>query len=409
MAADTMGAPLTVLLVHNRYRIPGGEDTVFEAERALLEAQGHRVVCYERSNAETDSSRAAKLLLPLTTLWSRRTYREVQALIRREKVDIVHVHNTLLVVSPSVFWAARAEKVPVVHTLHNFRLLCPNGIFLRGEGAAAHVCEDCPTLGLSCAVKHRCYRGSRAQSLAVAAMLGLHRLLGTWKKVWLIAITEFDRDKFLQHNEKCNFLSPERLLLKPHPVAGGEAPALPWKERRDWLFAGRLEDLKGIRPLLAAWEALPEERLLVAGDGPLDADCRAFAAAHGLNVEFLGRLPHGELAALQRRCKATIVPSLCYESFGLAAAESLMNGTPVLGSDLGNTGAFITPGVNGLRFAPGDAAAIAAAVRELNAIGPGLEPDRIRADAAAQFAPEENIRALVRLYREILEKEGNAK
>lgn len=406
MTAKEQGSLPTVLLVHNRYRIPGGEDTVYEAERALLEAHGHRVICYERSNAETDGSRLAKLLLPFTALYSLRTAREVRAIIRREKVDIVHVHNTLLMVSPSVFRAARKEGVPVVHTLHNFRLLCPNGIFLREKEEGFTICEDCPNHGLRCAVKHRCYRGSKAQSLIVAAMLRLHRVLGTWKSVWLLAITEFDREKFLQYNAKCDYLTPERLLLKPHPVAGGEKLPLPWGERRGYLFAGRLEELKGIRPLLAAWKNLPDQKLLVAGDGPLEGWCRDYAAQNGLNVEFLGRLPHDELAERQRQARAAIVPSLCYESFGLAAAESLMNGTPVLGSDLGNTGAFIDPGVNGLRFTPGDAASIAEAVRRMDAMGADLNLAAIQKAAAARFAPEENYRALLTVYREILNKEG---
>lgn len=406
MTAENQGRLPTVLLVHNRYRIPGGEDTIYEAERALLQAHGHKVVCYERSNAETDGSRLAKLFLPFTALYSLRTAREVRALIQREKVDIVHVHNTLLMVSPAVFRAARKAGVPVVHTLHNFRLLCPNGIFLREKESGFAVCEDCPAHGLQCAVKHRCYRGSRAQSLIVAAMLKLHRMLGTWKKVWLLAITEFDREKFLEYNAKCDYLTPERLLLKPHPVAGGEQPPLPWAERRDYLFAGRLEELKGIRPLLTAWENLPDEKLLVAGDGPLEGWCRSYAAEHGLNVEFLGRLPHSELAERQRRVRATIVPSLCYESFGLAAAESLMNGTPVLGSDLGNTGAFIEPGVNGLRFAPDAPESIAEAVRRMNELGPRMDTAAMQQAAAERFAPEKNYRALLAIYREILEKEG---
>ena len=402
MTAKTGENLPAVLLVHNRYTIPGGEDTVYEAERALLESHGHRVLTYERSNAEVRG--AARLLLPFTTLWSLRTYREVRALLRRERPDILHVHNTLLVVSPSVFWAARTEGVPVVHTLHNFRLLCPNGIFLR-EG---RVCEDCPAHGLQNAVSHRCYRGSLAQSLVVAAMLRLHRLLGSWKRVWLIAITPFDRDKFLQYNEKLSLFDPARLLLKPHPVAGSAEPPLPWSQRQGFLFAGRLEELKGIRPLLAAWENCPGEKLLVAGDGPLEGWCREYAASRRLNVEFLGRLTRAELAERQRRAKATIVPSLCYESFGLAAAESLVNGTPVLGSSLGNTGAMIEEGQNGLRFAPGDPEAIAAAVARLEDIGPGLDFAAIRAGAAARFGPEENYRALLSIYRDILKKEGKA-
>ena len=152
--------PRRILLVHTHYRLPGGEDAVFAAERALLEARGHQVFVYERSNAEADGSLWQKLLLPLRAVFSLKAYREVRALIRKHQIQLVHVHNTLLVTSPSVFWACFAEGVPVVQTLHNFRLFCPNGVFLR----QGKVCEDCSRRGLLCAVRRRCYRGSLAQS-----------------------------------------------------------------------------------------------------------------------------------------------------------------------------------------------------------------------------------------------------
>lgn len=385
----------SVLLIHNRYRIPGGEDTVFSAERTMLQAHGHRVLVYERSNAEP-LGLWGKLCLPFSALYSRRAYREVRALIRREKPDIVHIHNTLLRISPSVFSAARAEGVPVVFTLHNFRLLCPNGILMRG----GHICEECAQKSLACAIQHKCYRASAAQSLIVAAMLRLHRCLHTWQNVWAIAPTAFDREKFLQYNDKLALLTPERLVVKPHAVAVDPMPPVPLQSRSGWLFAGRLEELKGIRVLLNAWRRVPPgERLLIAGDGPSEAECRAYAEAHGLNAEFLGRVEHARLAELQRQVKAVIVPSLCYESFGLSAAEALMHGTPVIGSDLGNTGAFITPGQNGLRFAPGDAAALAAAVCALNDALPAMDPEAIKAAAEAQFSPEANYQALLQIYQ----------
>ena len=168
----------TVLLVHCHYRLPGGEDAVFAAERRLLEAHGHRVIVYERNN-ETPGL-AAKLLLPFRAVFSLKTCRDLRALLRRERVDIVHVHNTLFAVSPAVFWAARRAGVPAVQTLHNFRLFCPSGVLLRG----GQVCEDCPLRrgGLLNAVRHACYRGSRAQSAVCAFVYAFHRLLGTYRQ-----------------------------------------------------------------------------------------------------------------------------------------------------------------------------------------------------------------------------------
>ena len=165
---------MKILLVHCHYRLPGGEDAVFAAERAMLERHGHEVLVYDRSNEEAAHG-LPKALLPLHAVWNRAAAHDVKRIIQTKNVDAVHIHNTLLLLSPAVVRAAKHTGVPVVQTLHNFRLFCPNGILLRG----GQVCEDCPHHGLACAVRHRCYSGSLAQTLVVAAAYGLHRLLGT--------------------------------------------------------------------------------------------------------------------------------------------------------------------------------------------------------------------------------------
>lgn len=382
---------MKILLIHCHYRLPGGEDAVFAAERALLEEHGHTVLTYERSNGEAARGPAG-LLLPLRAVWNRRAAREVAALIRREGVDAVHIHNTLLALSPAVVRAARACGVPVVQTLHNFRLFCPNGVLLR-DGA---VCEDCPARGLQCALRHRCYRGSLAQTAVVAAAYALHRRLGTWRGVTLLAPTEFDRAKLLEFNRLRPLFDPERLAVKPNPVRLPRQAALPWAARRDQVvFAGRLEELKGLRTVLEAWALLGPDapELLVAGTGPLEAWARQHA---GPRVRILGQLPPEELARHMAESRAVAAASLCYESFALVPAEAHALGTPVLASDLGNVGASVRPGVDGLRFAPGDAAALAAAVRQL--AGMAFDCAAIAAEARRRYSEEENYRALMRAY-----------
>ena len=382
---------MKILLIHCHYRLPGGEDAVFAAERALLERRGHTVLTYVCSNEDALHG-AGKLLLPLRAVWNRRAAREVAALIRREGVDAVHIHNTLLALSPAVVRAARACGVPVVQTLHNFRLFCPNGVLLR-DGA---VCEDCPARGLQCALRHRCYRGSLAQTAVVAAAYALHRRLGTWRGVTLLAPTEFDRAKLLEFNRLRPLFDPERLAVKPNPVRLPRQAALPWAARRDQVvFAGRLEELKGLRTVLEAWALLEPDapELLVAGTGPLEAWARQHA---GPRVRILGQLPPGELARHMAESRAVVAASLCYESFALVPAEAHALGTPVLASDLGNVGASVRPGVDGLRFAPGDAAALAAAVRQL--AGMTFDCAAIAAEARRRYSEEENYRALLRAY-----------
>ncbi len=204
-----------VLIVHNYYQIPGGEDTVVANEKKLLEDHGHEVVLYSRNNSELKTmSVVQKVLLPFTTVFSLRTYREVKRIVREQHIDIVHVHNTLNLISPSVYYAAFSCKVPVVQTIHNFRLLCPGATFYRD----GHVCEDCVEHGLRCAVKHSCYRGSKLQTLMCVITTKIHRALGTYRRLNYICLTEFNTEKLLQLNKpgKRQIIDPERVFIKPN-------------------------------------------------------------------------------------------------------------------------------------------------------------------------------------------------
>ena len=382
---------MKILLVHCHYRLPGGEDAVFAAERAMLERHGHEVLVYERSNEEAAHG-LPKALLPLHAVWNRAAAHDVKRIIQTKNVDAVHIHNTLLLLSPAVVRAAKRTGVPVVQTLHNFRLFCPNGILLRG----GQVCEDCPHHGLACAVRHRCYRGSLAQTLVVAAAYGLHRLLGTWRGVTMVALTEFDRRKLLEFNRLHPMFDADRLVVKPNLVCVPDGPVTPWENRKNqMLFAGRLEELKGLRTVLEAWRLLGDTAptLLVAGEGPLGD----WARAQNLpNVRFLGQLSRTELHARMAESRAVVAASLCYESFALVPAEAHALGTPVLASDLGNVGASVQPGVDGLRFTPGDANALAGAVRALGQMS--FDCNAIAARARSTYSEEENYNALMRFY-----------
>lgn len=185
-----------VLIVHNYYQVPGGEDTVVANEVKLLEDNGHEVILYTRNNAELkEYSKIQKLCLPFTSVFSFRTYREVKEIVKEKKIDIIHVHNTLCLISPSVYYAAFSCKVPTVQTVHNFRLLCPGATFYRD----GDVCEDCVSNGLKCAIKHKCYRGSLMQTSASFFILKINRLLATYKKINYICLTEFTKENWVAH------------------------------------------------------------------------------------------------------------------------------------------------------------------------------------------------------------------
>lgn len=378
---------VNILLVHCHYRLAGGEDTVFEDERRMLEQHGHSVTVLESSN---EVSGLQKALLPLAALCNPAAALRVGRLIRKHRIDLVHVHNTLLRLSPAVLLAAKAAGVPVVQTLHNFRLFCPNGVLLR----QGRVCEDCPRQSPLCAVRHACYRNSVPLSALVAAVYGLHRALGSYRGVTLITPTEFDRQKLLEFNRLRPLFDGERLYVKPNPVTIADPGDVPVKNQL--LYAGRLEELKGLRTVLEAWKLLGDAapRLVVAGSGPLEGWARDNATPQ---VEFVGRLTRAGLHHAMAESRAVVAASLCYESFALVPAEAHALGVPVLASDLGNVGAAVTEGFNGLHFAPGDPAALAEAVRRLD--GAAFDRTAIRAEAAIRCGADQNYETLMQIYR----------
>lgn len=379
-----------MLLAHNYYQQPGGEDRVFANEEALLERHGHEVVRYTVSNDAV--ARMGRGRLALATLWNRETYHSLRALFRRERPDIAHFHNTFPLLSPAAYRAARDEGVAVVQTLHNYRLLCPNALFLRG----GHVCEDC--LGKTVpwpGVLHRCYRNSRTASAGVATLVAVHRLLRTWAREVdvFVALTEFARRKFVEGG-----LPHERIRVKPNfvdpdpgvrSIRGGSA-----------LFVGRLDDQKGVSTLLEAWSA-PGLRvpLRIVGDGPLAGQVRAFAQGSS-SARWLGRLEPAAVAQQMARAAYVVVPSRSYENFPLVVAEAFANGTPVIASDLGAFAEIVRAGVTGLLFRPGDAAQLAE-----KAVWAATHPEEMaafgcnaRKEYERKYTADENYRLLLDIY-----------
>ena len=382
-----------ILLVHNYYKIPGGEDIAVASEKLLLEQHGHEVLLYSRSNQELDSFPAwKKALLPLTALFSLRTYREVKRLIREEQIDIVHVHNTLSLVSPSVYYAAFACGVPAVQTMHNFRLLCPAATFVRD----GKICEDCVERGLGCAVRHNCYRDSKFQTLMSAAILKLHRMLGTYRGLFYICLTDFNKEKLLLLNRGGKtVIREDRVFVKTNFVWRPQIGNAEVREESQYLYVGRLDVLKGVRVLLEAWREFPDRKLLICGKGPEEGWIRKFVRENQMGqVELLGQVSHDEVMRLAARSRALIMPSLWYEGQGLVLLESYAVGTPVLASALGNMKNIVVPGVTGCCFAPGDAKALREAVEKLE--------ERREWDTKpvyeAYYSPEKNYEILKAVY-----------
>ncbi|MBR6200361.1 MAG: glycosyltransferase family 4 protein [Spirochaetales bacterium] len=326
-----------ILIVHNRYKYRGGEDTVVENERQLLESNGHKVVTYIRDNSELDKmSKFQKLLLPLTTLYSRRTVRDIKRIIREHNIDVVHVHNTVPLISPSVYAAAKSCGCKVVQTLHNFRFICPNGLMLRD----GRICDDCIRHGLKCAVKHKCYRSSKIQTLMLVTMLRLHRLLGTYRKVdKYIALTEFNKQLLCSALPK--LFTDSNVAVKPNFCFGSGAPtaAVSALEREYFLFCGRVEESKGIFDLIEVFASMSEQRLIILGTGSdFDRAVDCTKQLNCANITFLGQCVKPTVMEYMSHAKCLIVPSKWYEGFPMTIAEAFSVGTPVMAADIGNAG-----------------------------------------------------------------------
>ena len=393
---------MRILIAHNAYRYRGGEEQAVESDRALLERHGHAVDVYFRAYEEVASAdgpvRAVRLALG--ALWSVRTYLDMRSLIRARRPDVLHVHNIFPLVSASVYRAARAERVPVVQTLHNYRLVCPAATLLRD----GRPCELCIGTAPWRAVRHRCYRDSRAQSLALATILTTHRVFGTWSHDVdaYIALTEFGRNLFVRGG-----LPRERIFVRHNAVQ--PAARTPYAGPSSAIFVGRLSPEKGVQVLLDAWRSLPDVPLTIVGDGPLAAEVRAGVSRPELaHVRVVGHLPHRDVLDHLARSGMLVFPSVCYEGFALAIAEALAHGVPVIGSRLGAQAEIVRDGVSGLLFRAGDPAALRDAVRRLVSTD-GLAQrlsDGARTEFVERFSPETSYRALIGVYERVVSRDA---
>jgi glycosyltransferase involved in cell wall biosynthesis len=335
---------------------------VFEADCRGLSSAGHAVFRLERDNRALDESGfLQRVSLGASTVWSGSSYREIQDAIKQHDIQVVHFHNTFPQISPSAYYACTRAAVPVVQTLHNYRLLCPGATFYR-DGS---VCEACQEKSLLSAVRHACYRQSRAATTATVAMLAVHRQLGTWQRqvTLYIALTEFARRKHVSAG-----LPPERITVRPNALdrdpgarvhhGGSDAGSF-------ILFAGRLTEEKGVRVLLDAYEKFGlRVPLRIAGDGPLADEVRRRAGALGGLVEVRGLLSRDQVIDELKAARFLVFPSQWYEGLPMTILEAFACGVPVVASAIGGIPEMVEAGRTGWLVAAGDARLLAA---EINA------------------------------------------
>jgi glycosyltransferase involved in cell wall biosynthesis len=328
---------MKVLQVHNFYQQPGGEETVMRTEGALLRANGHTVIEYFCSNDSIQHQGVlSKLKTGLQTIWSRYHFEKMSLLLKREKPDVCHVHNTFPLISPAVFHACHKAKIPVVFTVHNYRLLCANGLFLRNDMP----CEECLTKNMFHGVKHQCYRDSSLATATIAAAMEAHHFVNTWNKKInvIVALTSFQKEKLIQKG-----ISESKIVVKANTL--NIEPKRDTKTGEGLLFIGRLDRVKGADLLPKIAERFPDLHINVLGQGPLYETLSTFK-----NIHCFGHLSAEEVLEKIAACKAVILPTRFYEGMPMTIIEAFACGKPVITTNHGAMPTMIDQAENGWLF-----------------------------------------------------------
>lgn len=383
---------MKILQAHNYYQLAGGEDIVVENEKKLLLENGHEVIRYLKHNNEINEfSLKNKLKLFDSMTWSQKTFDEVRKVLIKEKPDICHVHNFFPLISPSIYDACKKENIPVVQTLHNFRLICTNGMLLRN----GKVCEDCLGKSAFNSTGKKCYRNSHTQTFAVANMIEKNKKNRVWSKNVdaYLCFTEFAKQKFIAHGIK-----ESKLFIKPNFVECTIHEVNPTPKKDYLIYVGRLDSYKGVPLIKEIAASLPLPVKLV-GEGELMEEMKGVS-----NVDLLGKQSHKSTMRLISEATALLFPSSCYEGMPMTILEAFAHQTPVIASNLGAMQSLIKHQHNGLLFTQGSSIELLSCINLLltnKELSSEITRNAFK-DFQEKYSKEENYQTLIKLYDSLL-------
>lgn len=371
----------------------------------MLRLRGHEVIEFTRHSDEIREKGAlGNVVGALSTPWNPWMIKRLNMALKKHQPDIMHVHNTFPLLSPSVFHA-KGHKVTKILTLHNYRLLCAAGIPMR----RGKPCTDCLDKQSSFpAIQHGCYRNSRLATVPLAMNIGLHRMLGTWQRNVdaFITFSNFQRELLAKSG-----LPLEKLYVKPN-FYPGMPPVVPWSNRGEFVvFVGRLSEEKGVSALLDAWRkwggAAPELRIV--GDGELKPKLEALAI--GLPIRFFGQMASSDAQSLIAQSKLLILPSECFEGFPMVVREAFAFGTPVAVSNIGPLPSIVSNNVNGVLFEPANPDSLLQTVQSVWHSKNLLEKlgENARLEFESKFTEETNYAKLMEIYNHALDSQMEKK
>lgn len=419
---------MKIIQVHNFYQQAGGEDGVVDAESQLLQDHGFQIIKYFKHNSVIKGGLVPLFFTSIKTIWNQKTYREIRKLIQNEKPEIVHCHNTFPLISPSIYWACAHENIPVVQTLHNYRLLCVSALLFRKKSIEIsnnnNTCELCVKKNFKWSgIKYGCYRGSKLGSLTIALMLWIHKIIGTWSKkvTAYIALTEFQKSKMIEGGIpedkiyiKPNFISSEFLnkILNSENIENIE------NKDKYFLFVGRLSIEKGCETLIKGWEIFQSElikngkndrlNLLIVGDGPEKNKLEKFVSKSTFKstVHFLGKKSKNDVLNLMQNAEFLILPSTWYEGFPMTIIESYACSLPVIASRIGSMIEVINEDKTGLLFEVGNENDLAKKLLFVkdNPLLISKMKMHIKLSFNELYSDNANYKICLGIYRELIEK-----
>lgn len=388
---------MKILMAHNYYQSPGGEDVSYNEESRLLESFGEIVYRFSRDNSDIYKYNTRQMIqLGINTIWSEASKEQVAEVIRQFKPDVAHFQNTFPLLSPSVFYACHENNIPVVLSIRNYRLFCLNGLFLRNN----EPCEKClQAKNYFWGVFHKCYHRSSMKSSIVAFMNIFHWKKRTWHRQVdvMISPSEFTRRKLIQAG-----FQEDRIFVKPNLIydhgkgnrTGGYI-----------LYSGRLSQEKGINSLVDVVVENPDLKLLIIGDGPLRESIERIVESNQ-NIKLLGYLDHDQTINYIKNAKFLIYPTICYETFGRTIIEAFSCGVPVIASRIGAITELICDGENGFLVNPGDIQDLQRIIRLMWENDPLCKTmgDNARNDYLNRYSPDKNFLILKNAYNMLVNR-----
>src|SRR4030043_963247 len=397
---------MKILLVHNFYGsgAPSGENTVYAAERELLRQHGHTVIEFTRHSDEIINRGIFGTVQGVfATPWNPFTKRALQSVLEKEKPDMMHVHNTFPLLSPSIFHATKGLHTATVLTLHNYRTFCASGIPMHDDVP----CTEClDTQSVSPALKYGFLHKNRLATLPLATMIALHRRVKTWEKQVdsFIALSDFQKYKMVKAG-----LPAANIHIKP-PFYGNPPTPLPWEKRESKVvFVGRLGMEKGLNTPIDAWKQWGREapQLEIIGDGPERVRLQKSVNGNGIEdkISFLGQLPFLEVQRRLGLARLLILPSVCFEGFPMTIIEAFSLGVPVAASDIGPLSNIVKNGETGILYQPGNALSLHHTIKEiwdesgrLCSLGQGARQEFDR-----KYTADTNYEPLLKIYDAAIE------